>query len=152
MINRLCFATARQVLFARWGTRALLAACVLFAILAVAQEESQPQGSLRPYDFAHESDLTDSLSAQLPTGSQTVVKSDEQKKSGSRGSFVVAPMPISSPALGTGLVPVLGYIFPFRKSDKVSPPSVVGVAGLVTNNGTRGFAAYADLFMREDTY
>ena len=152
MINRFCFAITRQFLFVRWGTGALLGACVLFAILAAAQEESQPQGGLSPHDFVHESELTDSLPAQLPTGSQTVVKSDEQKKSGSRGSLVVAPMPISSPALGTGLVPVLGYIFPFRKNDKVSPPSVVGVAGLVTNNGTRGFAAYADLFMREDTY
>ena len=28
----------------------------------------------------------------------------------------------------------------------------MGAAGLVTNNGTRGFAAYADLFIREDTY
>jgi len=85
-------------------------------------------------------------------------KSDDQTKgqenanSASRGSFIVAPLPISSPALGTGIVPILGYIFPFRKSDTVSPPSVVGVAGLVTNNGSRGFAAYADLFIKRDTY
>jgi hypothetical protein len=65
---------------------------------------------------------------------------------------LIAPLPISSPALGTGLVPVVGYIFPFRKSDHVSPPSVVGAAGLVTNHGTRGFAAYADLFISKDTY
>jgi hypothetical protein len=84
--------------------------------------------------------------------SQAELKSDPQKKSNSRGSLVVAPLPISSPALGTGLVPVLGYIFPFRKSDEVSPPSVVGAAGLVTNNGTRGFAAFADLFISKDTY
>ena len=85
-------------------------------------------------------------------------KSDDQTKgqenanSVSRGSFIVAPLPISSPALGTGIVPILGYIFPFRKSDTVSPPSVVGVAGLVTNNSSRGFAAYADLFIKQDTY
>jgi hypothetical protein len=47
---------------------------------------------------------------------------------------------------------VLAYIFPLRKNDKVSPPSVVGVAGLITNNGTRGFTAFGDLFFREDTY
>jgi outer membrane protein assembly factor BamA len=47
---------------------------------------------------------------------------------------------------------VLGYIFPLRKDDKLSPPSVVGVAGLITNNGTRGFGAYGDLFLRQDTY
>jgi hypothetical protein len=54
--------------------------------------------------------------------------------------------------LGTGIVPVLGYIFPFQKGDNVSPPSVVGVAGLVTNNGSRAFGTYADLFMKQDTY
>jgi len=88
----------------------------------------------------------------MPSSSQTVVESKQGKTSGGRGTFVVAPMPISSPALGTGLVPVLGYIFPLRKDDKLSRPSVVGAAGLVTNNGTRGFAAYGDLFFGEDTY
>lgn len=34
----------------------------------------------------------------------------------------------------------------------MSPPSVVGAAGLVTDNGSRAFAADADLFLREDTY
>ena len=80
--------------------------------------------------------------------SEVETKSPGNTNSTSRGSFIVAPMPISSPALGTGIVPVVGYIFPFRKSDTVSPPSVVGVAGLITNNGSRGFAAYADLFMQ----
>ena len=49
-------------------------------------------------------------------------------------------------------MPVLGYIFQLRKSDKVSPPSVVGMVGLVTDNGSRGFGAYADLFMKQDRY
>src|SRR5215469_10776366 len=78
--------------------------------------------------------------------------SEQKESSGRRGSLIVAPLPISSPALGTGVVPVLGYIFPFRRNDKVSPPSVVGAAGLVTNNGSRAFAAFADLFLRQDTY
>jgi hypothetical protein len=45
-----------------------------------------------------------------------------KKKRVRRGSFVVAPLPISSPAIGSGLVPVLGYIFPLSKNDKISPP------------------------------
>jgi outer membrane protein assembly factor BamA len=68
------------------------------------------------------------------------------------GDFVVAPIPISSPALGSGVVPVAGYIFPLRPSDKVSPPSLVGAAGLITNNGSRAFAVGGQLFMKEDTY
>lgn len=76
----------------------------------------------------------------------------KKKKLGGRGAFVVAPLPISSPAIGSGIVPVLGYIFPFSTKDKVSPPSTVGVAGLITNNGSRGFAIGGQLFLKENRY
>jgi hypothetical protein len=79
-------------------------------------------------------------------------KAEKKKKKEHRGSFVVAPIPISSPAIGSGVVPVVGYIFPFSTKDKISPPSVVGGAGLVTNNGSRGFAVGAQLYLKEDTY
>jgi hypothetical protein len=75
-----------------------------------------------------------------------------KKKLGGRGAFVVAPLPISSPAIGSGIVPVLGYIFPFSKNDKVSPPSTIGGAGLITDNGSRGFAIGGQLFLKENTY
>jgi hypothetical protein len=45
---------------------------------------------------------------------------------------VIAPIPTSSPATGTGVVIAAGYIFPVSKMDKVSPPSVLGAAGLFT--------------------
>ena len=76
----------------------------------------------------------------------------KKKKKPSRGVFVVAPLPISSPAVGSGIVPVLGYIFPFSTKDKVSPPSTIGAAGLITNNGSRGFAIGAQLFLKQNTY
>jgi hypothetical protein len=55
-----------------------------------------------------------------------------------RGALVVARLPIVSAAIGSGIIPVAGYIFPFQEKDKVSPPSVVGAAVLITNNGSRG--------------
>jgi hypothetical protein len=76
----------------------------------------------------------------------------KKKKLGGPGAFVVAPLPISSPAIGSGIVPVLGYIFLFSKKDKVSPPSTIGAAGLFTNNGSRGFAIGGQLFLKENTY
>ncbi len=83
-------------------------------------------------------------------------KSDDtegkKKKETSRGSFLLVPLPISSPAIGSGIVPVAAYIFPLDKNDKVSPPSVIGVAGLVTNNGSRGFAVGGEFYLKEDTY
>ena len=45
---------------------------------------------------------------------------------------MAAPLPIGSPAVGAGVVPVVGYIFPLSEKDKVSPPSLIGAAGLVT--------------------
>jgi hypothetical protein len=79
-------------------------------------------------------------------------KAKAKKKPGKLDGLVVAPLPISSPAIGTGIVPVLGYIFPFSKKDKVSPPSVIGVAGLITDNGSRGFGVGGQLFLKENTY
>ncbi len=95
---------------------------------------------------------TSGQSSQSPTAEQPKQESKKKKKLGGRGAFVVAPLPISSPAIGSGIVPVFGYIFPFSTRDKVSPPSVIGVAGLVTNNGSRGFVIGAQLFLKENTY
>jgi hypothetical protein len=69
-----------------------------------------------------------------------------------RGAFVIAPLPISSPALGSGIVPVVAYIFPLSKKDKTSPASILGTIGLVTNNGSRAFALGGQLYFKEDTY
>jgi hypothetical protein len=86
------------------------------------------------------------------TEPQKTEKPPKKEKKPERGAFVVAPLPISSPAIGTGIVPVLGYIFPFSTKDKVSPPSTIGAAGLVTDNGSRGFAVGGQLFFKENTY
>jgi len=79
-------------------------------------------------------------------------ESPSEKKRAHRGEFLIAPMPISSPALGTGIVPIVGYIFPLSTRDKTSPPSVIGGAGLVTDNGSRAFALAGNFYFREDCY
>ena len=98
---------------------------------------------------------------QSPTAGQdaqssTAAKPEEQPKKKKKklgpGALVVAPLPISSPAIGSGIVPVLGYIFPLSMKDKDSPPSVVGAAGLITNNGSSGFALGGDLYLKHATY
>jgi outer membrane protein assembly factor BamA len=83
---------------------------------------------------------------------QQETQPEEKKKSGGAGSFLVAPLPISSPAIGSGIVPVVAYIFPLSPKDKISPPSVVGAAGLVTSNGSRGFAVAAQLYLKANRY
>ena len=48
--------------------------------------------------------------------------------------------------------PVVAYIFPLKRSDTVSPPSLVGAVGLVTDNGTRSFILGGELFFKQNTY
>ena len=65
-------------------------------------------------------------------------------------AFVIAPLPISSPALGSGVVPVFAYIFP--TGDKTSPASLLGAVGLLTDNGSRAIALGGELYLRQNTY
>jgi len=83
---------------------------------------------------------------------QTKPGKAKKAKKNSRGAIVAAPLPLVSPAIGKGIVPVLGYIFPFSKNDKVSPPSTVGALGLVTDNGSRAWGLGADLYFKKNTY
>jgi hypothetical protein len=131
----------------RWILWAGLSACISPVGVAQAQQNlPESTGSL--------SDSQSSKTQQSETNGSSGAEgeSEQGKPPGPRGSFVIAPLPISSPALGTGIIPVVGYIFPFRRDDTVSPPSVVGMAGIATNKGSRGFGAYADLYMKEKTY
>ena len=127
------------------GSR-LLAGCAILAGVATAQE-----------DVAHRHSPAIALQAAMqgentPSISQHEIAPPTEKAPSRRGSFVIAPLPISSPALGTGIVPVLGYIFALQKNDNESSPSVIGAAGLATDNGSRGFGAFSDLFISHDTY
>src|SRR3954453_16088981 len=77
---------------------------------------------------------------------------EQEGEDARRSSFVAAPIPTSSPATGTGVTLMAGYIFPLRKSDKISPVSVIGAAGLLTDNGTRALAGGTELYFRQDRY
>jgi len=86
------------------------------------------------------------------TETKTEAEKKKKKKFPPRGAIVAAPLPIVSPAIGAGIIPAVGYIFPFGKDDKISPPSTIGAAGLITNNGSSGFGLGAQLFMKENKY
>ena len=69
-----------------------------------------------------------------------------------RGSLVAAPIPMTSPAIGSGVVLAGGYIFSPRKSDKISQPSTIGGAVLITDNGTRAWGLGGEFYLKHDTY
>ena len=69
-----------------------------------------------------------------------------------RGEFVIAPIPVTSPAVGSGLLVVLGYVFKVDQKDQKSPPSAVGIAGVRTNNGTGAAGLGGRLYFKENKY
>src|ERR1043165_4128526 len=71
---------------------------------------------------------------------------------GGGGSVVVAPIPISSPAVGSGLLLIAGYVRKVNPDDELSPPSFIGGAGAFTNNGTRAGAFGGRLYFSRNTY
>jgi hypothetical protein len=75
-----------------------------------------------------------------------------EAKKPKRGTWIFAPIPISSPAIGSGLVLAVGYIFKLDQNDKVSPPSTIGLAGAFTNGGTRAGGIAGKLYFKENKY
>src|SRR5205085_254902 len=69
-----------------------------------------------------------------------------------KGSWLFAPIPINSPAIGAGLQWAVARVFPLNKKDEISPPSTVGIGGVFTNNGSRAVAIGARLYLKEDKY
>ena len=75
-----------------------------------------------------------------------------EKKKEKRGSLIAAPIPISSPAIGSGAIIAGGYIFPLRRSGTVSQPSTIGGGVILTDNGTRAWALAGEFYVKQDTY
>ena len=75
---------------------------------------------------------------------------DEKKNR--KGEIVVAPFPISNPALGSGLVLVGGYLFPLSKKDEISPDSMVGGGSFYTSNGSWLWGAGTKLYLKQDRF
>ncbi len=135
----------------------VLSVCGLYIFLSGSAIAQEPERSEHPTAGANQEVKPTPPQAvdqsQQPTASaQPETQPKKKKKLSIPAGIVIAPLPISSPAIGSGMTPVLGYIFPFNKNDKISPPSTIGVAGLFTDNGSRGFAVGGQLFLKENTY
>ncbi|HZC44003.1 MAG TPA: hypothetical protein VE195_07500, partial [Acidobacteriaceae bacterium] len=121
----------------------VLLALVLCA--TITAEAQQPTVDTTPYRGPRKPEKS-------PGQQNTNEAGDTSKSASSRGSFVVAPIPMSSPAIGTGATIIGAYIFPLQKSDKISRPSLVGGAWVGTNNGTRAWVLGTELFFNQDRY
>jgi hypothetical protein len=79
-----------------------------------------------------------------------VFSQDQQKTE--NGSIVVAPIPVSSPAVGSGLILVSGYVFKPDAKDTLSPPSFFGLVAAGTSNGSHGGILGGRLYLKENKY
>jgi hypothetical protein len=77
-------------------------------------------------------------------------RSDDQESK--KSEIVVAPFPLSNPAIGSGVVVVGGYLFPLRKNDEISPLSMIGGGGFYTSNGSRAWGVGAKLYLKQDRF
>jgi len=89
------------------------------------------------------------ITAEGHAGSTPGRNSSAERK---RGAFVGAPIPISSPFLGSGLGLVAAYVLRLNPRDEMSPPSIFGAAGLYTNTGTWFGVGAAKLYFMQDRY
>lgn len=125
-----------------------VAIAAIIAILLCCNTAAQDKTAAAPPSQSESQPSPRCGTASRPTENETRNKAKDER----RGSFVAAPMPVSSPAVGTGIIPVVAYIFRLRKDDEVSPPSAIGAVGLITDNDTRVWAVGAQLFFKCDTY
>jgi hemolysin activation/secretion protein len=92
---------------------------------------------------------------EISQGDYELAPSGEPKPDGTegkRGEIVVAPFPLSNPAIGSGVVVAGGYLFPPRKNDEISPSSVIGGGGFYTNNGSWAWGVGAKLYLKQDRF
>jgi hypothetical protein len=133
--------------------RALSAAALVVGLIVSANSLALSQNaSQKP---AKETEI-DKGSVSTPTQSPDPVEDQqddkEKEKKQKRGSLIIAPIPISSPAFGSGLLLIVGYVFQLNQKDEISPPSSLGAVGAFTNNGTRALGLGGRLYFKENKY
>jgi hemolysin activation/secretion protein len=128
-----------------------------------AQAPSAPQSSKQSsqkslgiqFDPASAAVMKTPRAVEISQGDYELATSGGHKPDGAegkRGEIVVAPFPLSNPAIGSGVVVVGGYLFPPRKADQISPSSLIGGGGFYTNNGSWAWGVGAKLYLRQDRF
>jgi hypothetical protein len=92
-----------------------------------------------------------------PDSGETVVQfGEEQGKRDGKGDrkfdYVIAPIPVVNPLLGTGLTLAGALLYRVNPYDNVSPPSLTGVGGFYASTGSWAAAFAQKLYLKEDRY
>ena len=92
-----------------------------------------------------------------PDSGETVVRfGEEQGKRAKKGDrqfdYIIAPIPVVNPLLGTGLTLAGALLYRVNPNDNVSPPSLTGMGGFYTSTGSWAAAFAQKLYLKEDRY
>jgi hypothetical protein len=123
------------------------AVLLTFALISWAQTPPAPTDGAKD----DPSEQTQSESKALAEAGQEQATNEKTKKE-KRGQLIIAPIPISNPAVGSGVIVAVGYVFKLNEKDQESPPSTVGLAGAFTNSGSRGGGVAGRLYFAENKY
>lgn len=81
------------------------------------------------------------------------LREEESRLKLQKGDFVIVPIPISDPTLGSGLVLGGAYFYPQTEAQAaVQPASLTGVAGLYTSNDSYAFGVGQQNYWDEDRW
>jgi hypothetical protein len=81
------------------------------------------------------------------------IREDEIKLKVQRGDFVVVPIPISNPTLGSGLVAGAAYFYPqTEEQKKAQPASVTMLGGMYTSNDSRAAVIAQQNYWKDDNW
>jgi hypothetical protein len=75
-----------------------------------------------------------------------------EAKKGKKNELVVAPIPMSNPAIESGLALVGVYTIANRDPEDPSPPTTLGAGGFYTTNGSWAGGAGVKLYLDEDRF
>jgi hypothetical protein len=75
-----------------------------------------------------------------------------EAKEQTENEFVIAPIPLSNPAIGSGLGFAAVYTLARKTAEKKTPPTTLGAGGFYTSNGSWAGGAGVKLYLKEDRY
>src|SRR5512136_2095773 len=114
------------------ATAAFLSACVLSALAlgpsrVVAGQDPSVKAKTDTVEATPEGKVAGSQAADSQQGKKPDQSpNDQAQNEPKKAEWILAPIPMSNPAVGTGLVWAVARVFPLSKKDTVSPPSTVG--------------------------
>jgi hypothetical protein len=128
---------------------ALLLVTLLLPFALLAQEPAEPPPAPSPAAWA---EAPQGAASAMPQTSETDAAMATATAKGKPGEVAIAPVPFSDPTIGVGIALGAGYIFQLERDQPAVPPSIVGLGGMYSENGTWALALGGKFHLSGDKY